>query len=178
LAYFSLGAAAYITLAIYFAVVGRAVYGFFRPGYVNYTYGADEYDTVINGISPNGELAITSHGGGELGYDDFHLDLTDVATGRNISDPQGGRSAPRYQRDAFAAKWSSDSKQVTVVYRVDRHEPLKAVSYRITGEHLRLDKGPLDVKSEALMKYWQKYGAGSLKSPKVFGKRVKQYWQK
>ncbi len=39
--------------------------------------------------------------------------------------------------DAFAAKWSDDSQQVSVVYRVDRHAPLKAVSYRIVGRRAR-----------------------------------------
>jgi len=32
----------------------------------NYEYGPDEYDTIANGISPDGKYAITAHGGGEL----------------------------------------------------------------------------------------------------------------
>ena len=47
----------------------------------NYQYGRDEYVTVATGISPDGQYAITAHGGGKLGYDNFHLYLTDVRTG-------------------------------------------------------------------------------------------------
>ena len=47
----------------------------------NYEYGPDEYVTVSNGISPDGKFAVTAHGGGELGYDNFHLYLTDAVTG-------------------------------------------------------------------------------------------------
>jgi len=50
----------------------------------NYQYGPDECVTVSNGISPDGKFAITAHGGGELGYDDFHLYLTNAITGKKI----------------------------------------------------------------------------------------------
>ena len=33
----------------------------------NYEYGPDEYVTVAKGISPDGKIAITAHGSGELG---------------------------------------------------------------------------------------------------------------
>lgn len=48
----------------------------------NYEYGADEYVTVRSGISPNQMLAITTHGGGEMGYDGFHVFLTNAQRGR------------------------------------------------------------------------------------------------
>src|SRR6185312_13398339 len=50
----------------------------------NYEYGPDEYVTITNGISPDGKIAITAHGSGELGDDNFHLYLTDAATGKKI----------------------------------------------------------------------------------------------
>ena len=51
----------------------------------NYEYGTDEYVTVASGISPDGKFAITAHGTGYLGYDNFHLYLTDAITGKMIA---------------------------------------------------------------------------------------------
>src|SRR5881394_699703 len=45
----------------------------------NYEYGPDEYVTIAKGISPDGKIAITAHGSGELGDEHFHLYLTDGA---------------------------------------------------------------------------------------------------
>jgi hypothetical protein len=50
----------------------------------NYEYGPDEYVTIANSISPDGKIAITTHGSGELGDEDFYLYLTDVGTGKKI----------------------------------------------------------------------------------------------
>jgi hypothetical protein len=50
----------------------------------NYEYGPDEYVTVASGISPDGKYAITAHGSGYLGHDNFHLYLTNAASGKNI----------------------------------------------------------------------------------------------
>ena len=50
----------------------------------NYEYGPDEYVTVANGISPDERYAITAHGGGQLGYDNFHLYFTDAMTGKTL----------------------------------------------------------------------------------------------
>lgn len=135
----------------------------------NHEYGRDEYVTVSNGISPDGKFAITAHGAGDLGYENFHLYLTDAITGKKIAVLEEVIETLDTGADAFAAKWSSDSQQVTIIYRVDRHAPLKAVSYRVAGRHTRRVKGPFDVHDEALMKYWQSYGSGAVQSPKVFG---------
>ena len=139
----------------------------------NHEYGPDEYVTVINGISPDGKFAITAHGGGELGYDNFHLYLTDANTGKKVGPLEEVKETLDTGAAAFAAKWSKDSQQVIIVYRVDRHEPLKAISYRITGRRARHIKGPFDVKSEDLIKYWQTYGSGESVSPKIFGTSLK-----
>lgn len=48
----------------------------------NYEYGADEYVTISNGISPNGKIAITTHGEGDMGYERFHVYLFDASTGK------------------------------------------------------------------------------------------------
>ena len=139
----------------------------------NYEYGQDEYVTVGNGISPNGKLPITSHGGGELGYDDFHLYLTDAITGKKIGPLEEVTETLDTGADAFAAKWSEDSQEVTIIYRVDRHAPLKAVSYRIAGRRAQRIKGPFDVKSDELLKYWQIQSSESKPSPKIFGTSLK-----
>jgi len=139
----------------------------------NHEYGPDEYVTVSNGMSPDEKFAITAHGGGELGYDNFHLYLTDANTGKNIGPLEEIKETLDTGADAFAAKWSQDSQQVTIVYRVDRHAPLKAVSYRITGRRAQHVKGPFDVKSEDLITYWQTHGSGGSVSPKVFGTPLK-----
>jgi hypothetical protein len=131
----------------------------------NYEYGPNEYVTISNGISPNGKYAITAHGEGEGGIDNFHLYLTDATSDQNVSALAEVVDTLDTGANAFAAKWSRDSQQVTIVYRIDRHEPLKAVSYRINGGRARCIKGPFDVTSDELLKYWQK----SKPSKKVFG---------
>jgi hypothetical protein len=140
----------------------------------NYEYGPDEYVTVSNGISPDGKFAITAHGGGELGYDNFHLYLTDAISGKKIGPLEEIVDTLDTGADAFAAKWSSNSQQVTIVYRVDRHAPLKAVSYRIVGRRARRVKGPFDVNSDELIRYWHSYGSGNARSPKIFGIPLKR----
>ncbi|MDQ2867100.1 MAG: hypothetical protein M3R59_01610 [Verrucomicrobiota bacterium] len=139
----------------------------------NYAYGPDEYDTVAAGISPDGKLAITSHGDGDDGYDNFHLYLTDAMTGKKIGPLTEVAETLDTGADAFAAKWSADSRQVTIVYRVDRHAPLKAVSYRIANLRAQLIKGPFDVKADDLIAYWQAHSSNAQPSPKIFGTPLK-----
>jgi hypothetical protein len=133
----------------------------------NYEYGADEYVTVASGISPSGKFAITAHGTGYLGYDKFHLYFTDAITGQMIGPLEEIVDTRDTNADAFAAKWSADSREVTIVYRVGR--PLKAVSYRISHRRARCVKEPFDVKDEDLMRYWQSNASGSEPSPRIFG---------
>jgi hypothetical protein len=135
----------------------------------NYQYGPAEYVTVANGISPDGKYAITAHGSGELGYDNFHLYLTDAVTAKNTGPLEEIVDTLDTAAYAFSAKWSRDSKQVIVIYRVDRHAPLKAVSYRVTGRRARRIKGPFDVKNDELINYWQIHSSTTQPSTKIFG---------
>jgi hypothetical protein len=139
----------------------------------NYEYGPDEYVTIASGISPDGKFAITAHGSGDMGYDNFHLYLHDALTGKKIGPLEEVKETLDTGADAFAAKWSKDSQEVTIVYRVDRHEPLKAVSYRIATRRAQRIKGPFDVKSDELLKYWQTRSSESKPSPKIFGNPLK-----
>ena len=100
-------------------------------GTSNYNYGADEYVTTIKGTSPDGHYAITAHGGGDLGYDHFHIFLTNAITGRKIGPLEEITGTLDTGADAFCARWSEDSQSVLIIYRIDRHAPLKAVSYHI-----------------------------------------------
>jgi hypothetical protein len=135
----------------------------------NYEYGPSEYVTVASGISPDGKYAVTAHGGGELGYDNFHLYLTDAISGKNIGPFEEIVDTLDTAAHAFSAKWSSNSKQVIVIYRVDRHAPLKAVSYRVARGRARCNKGPFDVKSDELLKYWQIHSSATQPNAKIFG---------
>jgi hypothetical protein len=141
----------------------------------NYEYGPDEYVTVAKCISPDGTMAITAHGSGELGDEHFHLYLTDAGTGKKIGPLDEIKEFLDTAGNAFAAQWSSDGQQVTIVWRVDRHEPLKAISYRISGRRAQKIKGPFNVKDgDALEKFFVQECAGDGKpSPKIFGTPLK-----
>jgi hypothetical protein len=139
----------------------------------NYEYGPDEYDTIANGISPDGKYAITSHGSGDLGYDNFHLYLTDAISGKNIAPLVEVVDTLDTKATAFFAKWSADSTEVMIFYRVDRHEPLKAVSYRIANHRPQHLKGPFDVKSQGLLAYLERHYTEPKASPKIFGTPLK-----
>jgi len=143
----------------------------------NYEYGPDEYVTIANGISPDGKIAVTAHGSGELGYDNFHLYLTDAVTGKKIGPLEEIKEFLDTGAGAFGAQWSKDSQQVTIVWRVDRHEPLKAISYRINGRRAEKIKGPFNVRDgDALEKFFIKECSGNGKpSPKIFGTPLKPH---
>ena len=142
----------------------------------NYEYGPDEYVTITNGISPDGKIAITAHGSGELGDENFHLYLTDAGTGKRIGALEEIQYFLNTAANKYAAQWSSDGQQVTIVWRVDRHEPLKAISYRITGRRAQKIKGPFNVKdNDVLEKFFMKECVPDGKpSPKIFGTPVKR----
>ena len=135
----------------------------------NYEYGPDEYVTVANGISPDDQYAITAHGAGKLGDDNFHLYLMDASTGKNLGPLEEIVETLDTGANAFSAKWSNDSKEVIIIYRADRHAPLKAVTYTIVDRRARYIKGPFDVTSEELIKYWHDHSSAPAASPKIFG---------
>ncbi len=134
----------------------------------NYQYGSNEYVTIAKGISPCGKYAITAHGQGELGYDSFHIFLTDAVSGKKIGPLEEIVETLDTGADAFCAKWSKDSQQVVITYRVDRHAPLKAVSYDIKNGRARLIKGPIDVTSKKQIAYWQNQCSEPKPSEKIF----------
>ena len=64
----------------------------------NHAYGADEYVTINDGISPDGRLAIATHGEGELGYDHFHAYLFDAVTSKKIGPARRNHRLARHRR--------------------------------------------------------------------------------
>lgn len=113
----------------------------------NYEYGADEYVTIYHGISPDGRLAITAHGEGELGTDHFHVYLFDAVAGKKIGPLEEIREVLDTGAGAYAAKWKPDSSEASIVYRVDRHAPLKAMAYRFAkGRAFPLTRQPVDLR--------------------------------
>ena len=136
----------------------------------NYYYGPDEYAAISNGISPDRKLALTTHGEGELGYGKFHVYLFDAVTGRKIGPLVEITETLDTGAGAFGAKWAGDSSEVTIVYRVDRHAPLKAMTYRLAkGRATPLTRKPVDVRDGALIKFWGDYCSDSKPPEKTFG---------
>ncbi len=141
-----------------------------------YEYGPEEYVTVASGISPNGQFAVTAHGEGESGSDHFHLFLTNAVSGKKIGPLEGLGEALDSGADAFCAKWTDDSKTVTIVYRWVDRKTFKAVTYRIGKEKARRLKGPYNVTDPNLYGLWMDQcgmGSHSQPGPKVFGAPVK-----
>jgi hypothetical protein len=139
-------------------------------------YGSDEYVTIVSGLSPDGKYAITAHGEGDNGYDHFHLYLTDAVSGKKIGALVEIVDTLDTGADAFCAKWSNDSKTVTIIYRVDqlnRYLPLRAVSYGISGQGAHRLKGPFKVRGSDLFAYYEDSQHDTKPSPKVFGTPLK-----
>jgi hypothetical protein len=111
----------------------------------NYTYKPDEYVVVTNGRSPNGQYSIATHGEGEFGYDHFHVYLMDARIGKKIGPLEAIKDTLDTGADAFDAEWSTDSREVSITYRVDRHVAMK-IRYRIEGRHASRISGPSNVK--------------------------------
>lgn len=108
----------------------------------NYEYKPDEYVVIADGKSPNGDYSIAAHGGGELGYDNFHLYLMDAKTGKKIGPLEEVKDTLDTGAEAFSAKWSADSKEVAISYRVDRHE-MVTIRYRIENRRAHRLSGPI-----------------------------------
>ena len=143
----------------------------------NYEYGPDEYVTISNGISPDHKLAITAHGQGEMGYDKFHLYLFDANSGKKIGPLEEiGDELLDTGAGAFGAKWAKDSSEVTIVFRVDRHAPLKTITYKLAGGRATpTTKKPVDVKDKSALENFFIANCTDPKPPvKTFGKPKKQ----
>jgi len=95
-----------------------------------YQYKPDEYVQIDSGLSPNGQYSIRAHGEGEIGADNFHVYLFDAKTGRKIGPLEEVVNNLDTSADMVSARWSDDSRFVSLTYRIDRHEYAE-VRYRI-----------------------------------------------
>ena len=107
----------------------------------NYEYKPDEYVVITNGKSPNGEYSIAAHGQGEYGDENFHLYLMDAKTGKKIGPLEEVKDTLDTGADAFTAKWSADSSQVSISYRIDRHE-MVTIRYLVEDRRAHRISGP------------------------------------
>ncbi len=135
----------------------------------NYAYGPTEYITITDGLSPDGKYAITAHGEGEYGYDNFRIYLTNARTGKNIGPLEEITENLDTGAASFCALWSKDSEEVSIFYRVSRHKPIKEISYRIKGHRAFLIKGPFDVEPDYAW-YWSQHCSYLHQTGKTFGK--------
>jgi hypothetical protein len=129
----------WFTLAITLLISGRA------GATSNYEYKPDEYVVISDGRSPDGKYSIAAHGEGELGDENFHLYLMNAETGQKIGILDKVKDTLDTGADAFYARWSADSREVAIRYRIDRREA-RMVRYRIEQGHARLLNGPAKVK--------------------------------
>ena len=117
---------------------------------------------------PDGNFAITTHGEGYLGYEHFHVYLTDAKTGKKIGPLEEIQKILDTGAGAYAAKWSADSKEVTVVWRWSRHAPFLSITYRLEGRRaIPLTKAPVD--SDQYGDFWSKNCSEVYPTPRRFG---------
>lgn len=107
----------------------------------NREYGPTEYVVIDGGLSPDRKYSLAAHGNGELGYGNFHIYLMNAVTGKKIGPLEEIKDNLDTGADAFYAKWSPNSTEVAIRYRIDRREALE-VRYRIANGRAYLIKGP------------------------------------
>jgi hypothetical protein len=107
----------------------------------NREYGPNEYAVIDGGLSPDRKYSLAAHGNGELGYGNFHIYLMNAVTGKKIGPLEEIKENLDTGADAFYAKWSPNSTEVAIRYRIDRREALE-VRYRITNGRAFLIRGP------------------------------------
>lgn len=113
-------------------------------GTAEYRYKANEFVTIVDGRSPNGQYAIASHGEGDSGFTNFQVYLMNAQTGKKIGPLEEIKIVLDTAATAYYAKWSADSKQVSITYREERHVAVM-VRYRIEkGRAFRIS-GPAKV---------------------------------
>jgi WD40 repeat protein len=128
-----------------------------------YEYGFNEYVTITDGTSPNGKYAITAHGDG-----DFHIFLTDARTGKKIGPLEEIVETLDTGAGSFCALWSKNSEEVSIFYRISRHQPIEEIFYRIVRDRAFLIKGPAYVEPDYTW-YWSQHCSSLHQAGKTFG---------
>jgi hypothetical protein len=133
-------ALAHLVFAACFAIIAAP----FLQATSTYEYKPDEYVVIADGRSPNGQYAISAHGEGDLGDENFHLYLMNAPSGRVIGPLEEIKDTLDTGADAFRARWSPDSREVSITYRIDRHVAVM-VRYRIDNGRAQLIHGPTKI---------------------------------
>jgi len=109
----------------------------------SHDYAKDEYLTIGNGLAPNKQMSLASHGADENSVGEFHVWLMSEPAHRRIVPLPG--IGPEGILDtgpnAYHAFWSADSRHAAVIYRSDRHIA-ELNLYEIAGGRARLMSGP------------------------------------
>jgi hypothetical protein len=109
----------------------------------SHEYARDEYAVISDGLAPNKQMSLASHGEGELGDTNFHIWLMTEPAHRkimalaNIGSDNNLDTGP----NAYHAHWSADSRRVAVSFRRERHA-LQLNIYNIEGRRAHLISGP------------------------------------
>jgi len=108
-----------------------------------YQYGPQEYVIIRDGLAPNKQLSLATHGGGERGDDGFHVWLmSEPGHRRRVKlDGIGDDNILDTAADAFHAFWSPDSRRVGVAHRSSRHE-VELDLFSIDGRGAHAIRGP------------------------------------
>ena len=107
----------------------------------NYEYKPGEYVPIHHGVSPDGRYAIAAHGSGYLGYDHFQLYLIDAKTLKPLAGPKEPKDPfVDTGAESYFAQWSPDSKQVSIIFRAQRHLAVR-LRYRVTDGHVHRIEG-------------------------------------
>jgi len=130
-----------LLFATFLAALATIVFAPRADATSNYEYKPDEYVVVNQGRSPDGRYSIATHGGGELGYEHFHVYLMDAESGKKIGPLEEIKETLDTGADAFTAQWSADSRQVSISYRVDRRVVM-TIRYRIENRRAYRISGP------------------------------------
>jgi hypothetical protein len=103
-------------------------------------YVRGEYAIIRDGLSPDRQKSLATHGDGEGGSENFHVWLMAEPAHRKIAtlDGIGSNNNLDTGPDAYHAFWSADSRHVAVWFRSDRH----AAVYNIEGRHAYPITGP------------------------------------
>jgi len=97
-------------------------------------YKHSEYAIVQDGMAPDKRFSVASHGGGDEGYDNFHLYLMREPAHKKLAifDSITGDAVLDTGPDGYRAVWSPDSRYVAVYYRLS-HQVLTMLLYEMSA---------------------------------------------
>ncbi len=110
----------------------------------SHDYAKDEYAIIRDGLSPDKQKSLASHGDGDGGRENFHVWLMAEPAHRRIAPLADIPGRLDTGPGAYYAFWSADSRSVAVTFRSDRHI-VELNLYRIEGRRAQAIRGPTPV---------------------------------